>query len=308
MTFRLKWPFSRRAAGGASVAGDESVPETKRIWEEEGYLILPCFYGPAELDPAEESLRTAWATKAPRLVVDDLVTGRRLRLADVDEEARRNHRFKVNDLYLESDAVRRLALNPRIISILRSVLGHVPVLCNSLSFEQGSAQPDHVDSLYMTPRTPGHLIAIWVALEDCNPDAGPLRYFPGSHKIPQYVFSDGTHHAIDAEMPAWSKYMEREVAERGLAPRTFAAKKGDVFVWSASLLHGGSPINNPTLTRRSIVFHYYSEEDSRAHGSMLVPAGGGFWLHRRHQPVPGLGESDAPPLPADAEAPVEQIA
>ena len=119
--------------------------------------------------------------------------------------------------------------------------------------EIGSAQPDHVDSLYMTPRSPHHLVAIWVALEDTHPDAGPLRYYPGSHKIPQYVFSNGSHHFIQDEMPLWDRHMRAQVEALKLQPEVFLARKGDVFVWSAYLLHGGSDIRDPARTRKSVV-------------------------------------------------------
>lgn len=190
--------------------------------------------------------------------------------------------------------------NARISPILAALLGHPPALCNSLNFDQGSAQEDHVDSLFMTPRTAHHLVAIWVALEDCHPDAGPLRYYPGSHKIPQYVFSTGSNHFVPSEMHLWNDYMQAQVKERGLQPQTFSAHKGDVFIWSAYLLHGGSPIANPARTRKSIVFHYFSEEDSVAHRLTLVPEAGGFWIHRSHQPVPGSEPSAVPPLPKGA--------
>ena len=42
---------------------------------------------------------------------------------------------------------------------------------------------------------------------------------------------------------------------REMPLRRFQARKGDVFIWSADLAHGGSPIENPGLTRRSIVGH-----------------------------------------------------
>lgn len=269
-----------------------------REWERDGYLVLPRFYSNEDLDAAQRAQDRAWATNEPRIVVDDLVTNERLRLQDVGEDARRNHRFKVNDLYLEHDEVRHLALNPRLTPIIRDLLGHPPVICNSLSFTQGSAQPDHVDALYMTPMTHGHLVAIWVALEDCDLNAGPLRYFPGSHRIPPYVFSNGTNRFIPEEMGSWRAYMDEHVKKLGLEAKVFPARRGDVFVWSAYLLHGGSPIADPKLTRKSIVFHYFSESDCRGVNFTLVPYEGGFWLHRRHPAVPGLGESEAPPLPA----------
>lgn len=257
-------------------------------WKRDGFCVLPAFYSHADIDVVRDEQQRAWNEGKPRIVVDDLMTGRRLRMQDVSENDKVDHRFKVNDLYLESSTIRALALNDRLTPVLAQLLGHIPVVCNSLSFEQGSGQPDHVDALYMTPRSRGHLIAIWVALEDCHADAGPLRYYPGSHKIEPYVFSSGSNHFIQEEMKNWQTYMEGEVQRMGLKPTCFAARKGDVFIWSAYLLHGGEPIRNHQLTRRSLVFHYYSEPDARMlAGNDLVPEGGGYWLYRAHQPVDG---------------------
>nr|WP_255698981.1 phytanoyl-CoA dioxygenase family protein [Luteimonas sp. Y-2-2-4F] len=285
----------------ASSSGQEdALAPIAAQWSSEGYAVLPGFYSDEEIEQAKAAVGQAWAERLPRLVVDDMVALKRLRLVDVDEHARAHHRFKTNDLYMEYEAVRRLGLNARLTPILTRLLGHVPVLCNSLSFEQGSAQDDHIDALFMTPRSPHQLVATWVALEDCHLDAGPLRYYPGSHRIPPYVFSTGSHHVVETEMPHWHAYVNHEVAARGLKPEVFAARKGDVFIWSAYLLHGGSPINDPARTRNSVVFHYYSEGDCVAQGCTLVPYEGGYWMHRPHQPVPGFGEPEAPPLPANA--------
>ncbi|HEY2255496.1 MAG TPA: phytanoyl-CoA dioxygenase family protein, partial [Variovorax sp.] len=193
-------------------------------WEKDGFVVLAKFYSDAEVDSALSALEHAWADGASRVVVDDLNTDERLRIVDVDPLSRQTHRFKINDLFLEYREIRRLALNTRIAPILKLLLGHAPVLCNSLNFLHGSSQGDHVDSLYMTPRSPGHLLAIWVALEDCHVDAGPLRYYPGSHKIKQYVFSTGSHRHVSEEMSSWSAYMQAQVVRHGLSARTFAAR------------------------------------------------------------------------------------
>jgi ectoine hydroxylase-related dioxygenase (phytanoyl-CoA dioxygenase family) len=219
--------------------------------------------------------------------VDDMDIGRRMRLRDVSADARRSHRFKVNDLYLEQASVRRLALDDRLVPLLRRLLGERPALCNSLSLEYGTEQEDHVDSLYMTPRTPTHLVAVWVALEDCSPESGLLRYWPGSHRIDPYVFSNGGRHFVPDEMDAWNGYMRTQRQARELQCELFQANKGDVFIWNAQLLHGGSRIAEPGRTRRSLVFHYFSESDCRAMGHRLVPESGGFWIRRSRQPIPG---------------------
>lgn len=256
-------------------------------WRDRGLLILPGFFSGADIDAALADYRAAWASRAPRVTVDDMNTDTRMLLRKVPDPARQAHRFKVNDLYLEQPSVRHLALNERLVPVLRSLLGHAPALCNSLSLEYGTEQPDHVDSIYMTPRSPNDLVAAWVALEDCQPGAGLLRYWPGSHLIPPYVFSDGARHYRPAEMEAWAERMRKEREARELSPELFQANKGDVLIWNAHLLHGGSAITAPGQTRRSIVFHYFSEADCRAEGSRLVAESGGFWVRRTHQPVPG---------------------
>lgn len=256
-------------------------------WGARGVLTLPRFYTDVEIDAVLADYRALWNEGRARVTVDDMDAARRMRLRDVPADARASHRFKVNDLYLEQASVRRLALNDRIVPLLQSLLGERPAVCNSLSLEYGTEQDDHVDSLFMTPRTPAHLVAIWVALEDCAPESGLLRYWPGSHRIEPYVFSNSQRHFVPKELGAWRTWMRTQVQQHGLQPELFRANKGDVFIWNAQLLHGGSPITEPGRTRRSIVFHYFSESDCRAMGHRLVPESGGFWIRRSHQPIPG---------------------
>lgn len=52
---------------------------------------------------------------------------------------------------------------------------------------------------------------------------------------------------------AWEAEQERR---RGLEPRLFTAKRGEILLWHAALRHGGSPVNDESLTRKSFVVHY----------------------------------------------------
>lgn len=263
--------------------------EQRAGWEANGYLALPGFFPPEQADRVNAVVEGLFRRPPGWLVVDNTATGVRSRLADVPAADRSPRMFKLNDLYLEEPVVRELALDPRVRAALGGLLGAPPVLCNSLTFEKGSQQPEHIDSLYMTPRTAGHLAATWIALEDAHPDAGQLFYYPGSHRIPLYTFADGTHHAFDAEMPKWHEYIRGQLAERGLRRETFAAKKGDLFIWSANLVHGGSLIADPARTRKSLVCHYYTHADSLALGYECVPEGAdGYWVRRPHPPMPDV--------------------
>jgi hypothetical protein len=263
--------------------------EQSRFWAENGYLVLPGFYAAADLDPLRRLVERVWADPPGYLVVDKLRDGQRVRLADLPVADRAERLLKLNDLYLEEEAVRRVALADRLVPVLAELLGDPPVLCNSLNFEKGSMQPAHVDSLFMTPRTPGKLVATWAALEDTHPDAGQLFYYPGSHLIPRYAFSDGSHHAVPGEMPDWHRYIDGRIEAAGLRREQFAARAGDLLVWHADLVHGGSAIRDGSRTRQSLVCHYFARSDCRAQRYDCVPYGsaGGFWRRRPHVPLPG---------------------
>jgi len=263
-----------------------AVTDAQRThWRDEGFLVLPGFFSDEEVDAVTGAVDRTWATRPYEVTVDDLVSGARTHASQVTDHDRDHHTFKVNDLYLAWSEVRQVALSERLGAVLGSLLDDEPVLCNTLNLNKGSQQADHLDTLYMTPQTPDKLVATWMALEDSHPDAGPLRYWPGSTHIDTFRFSDGTLHTVPEEMDEWSEYMADQADRRGLEQQTFEAKRGDLFIWHAWLLHGGSKINNPELTRNSLVSHYWARSDMA--GFALAEAPGGKWWDRAPQPVPG---------------------
>lgn len=123
------------------------------------------------------------------------------------------------------------------------------------------------DSIHMTTYPLGYLTAAWIACEDIHPDCGSLVYYPGSHKLP-YVFSKDagiseTDFKIDGYKPYHAKYepLIQESVSR-IAPQYFHARKGDVLIWHANLIHGGSPRKNLDFSRHSIVCHYFVKDRS----------------------------------------------
>jgi ectoine hydroxylase-related dioxygenase (phytanoyl-CoA dioxygenase family) len=209
---------------------------------------------------------------------------RRIRFRDAPEAARQLP-YKLNDTYLASPTVREIVLDPRLVQALDELLDGLPIVCNSLNFERGSQQRFHFDTFYMPPVVPNKMLATWIALEDCAMGAGPLRYYPRSHKLAPYRFSDGRLNARPEEMPDFDDYIDKQIADAGLDWTAFAARAGDVFVWHAQLYHGGSPIDDLSLTRKSLVTHYFRAEDTDP--ATIEDLGGGrYWVRRGHQPVP----------------------
>lgn len=268
-----------------------------RFWAENGFLVFPGFFDHDEVAAVQAAYDNTWARPQPWVVVDDLVTNRRTRITDLAEEQRGRRHFKVNDLYLSEPDLRLVALSYRVGAILEELLGDEPVICNTLNFDKGSQQADHLDTLYMTPESHCALVATWMALEDARPESGPLRYYPGSNHIAPFRFSTGSMHVHGPEMPAWSDYMASAVERMGLEEQRFPARTGDLFVWHALLLHGGSEITDPSLTRQSLVTHFFTQTDAEARRMDLRPAPGGWWQRRLPQGIPG-GPGSRVELPA----------
>jgi len=269
-------------------------------FERDGCASLEGFFTPGRADRAASAIRRVLRERPQEVVADCLQSGRRTFWAQASRPETRHFRF--NDLHLMSEEVRDLALDGGLAAVLADLLGDAPVLCGSMSFEKGSSQPKHIDSLCMTPRTPHSLVTAWIAFEDVHPDSGPLVYYPGSHKIPLYTFNDGSHHASRDEIVDWFDYIDVQLRLRGLRGRKLLAEKGDVFLWHSDLVHGGSPIADFSRTCCSLVCHYFSATDCLERGMDIVPMNGGHWLRRLRPPVAVDPADFGPGLPFPEES------
>ena len=135
---------------------------------------------------------------------------------------------------------------------------------HTIHFIEGSEQKAHSDSIHMTTEPEGYLTAAWVALEDTHAGNGPLFYYPGSHRLP-YVMTtdyDSGNTALTIGKNIYKKYedkMQEVIESNNLKKEHFFAKKGDVLIWHANLLHGGEAITQQGTTRKSMVAHYFCE-------------------------------------------------
>ncbi len=282
--------------------------EQNRFWKENGYLILSSFFEPAEIEAVNSVIDRRIANpESFRDATVDVIAGphigKRFRASDAPREVF-DGPIKINDLFLDEREVRNLALNERLTKLLSKLLQGTPLVCNSLNFIWGSQQPDHFDTWYMPspvrpepprrglasllPKPPAprydRLAVSSICLEDTHPDAGPLVYYPGSHKLPPYRFSHGGIHAVNEEMPACRAYVEEQLRKANIERKEFLGKAGDVFVWHGQLLHGGSHINNPALTRKTLVTHYWRAHDVEPERAVKVHETG-YYLRREHQSV-----------------------
>lgn len=218
------------------------IQESILGWSEEGYAILNNFFS-EKADQANTEIEQLLATGKIKFKY-----GNKLMFA-----------------LHKSPLIYKMATDPLLLKVLSFLLGKPVQIFQSINFINGSQQSAHSDTIHMTTFPLGYLIAVWVALEDIGPEQGPLFYYPTSHKLP-YVLNDnfnhqGTNLRIGANAnKAYESHINNLIQQENIQPTTLSAKKGDILIWHANLLHGGMPIVNPKLTRKSMVFHYYAED------------------------------------------------
>jgi hypothetical protein len=89
------------------------------------------------------------------------------------------------------------------------------------------------------------LTATRIALEDVVEGSGELAFYDRRHKLPHYLFKDGSKWMNSAadDSAEYIRSLGAACRERGLAYERFLAKKGDVFFWTADLVHRSHPRN-----------------------------------------------------------------
>jgi len=174
--------------------------------------------------------------------------------------------LKLVDLQRFLPSAEQLAFHPVITSFLSELFGSPAALIQSLTFWKGSEQSVHQDFSYVHHhRELAHLAAVWIPLEDIKADAGPLVYYPGSHRPDELGFFDwgggsilASRDAPDSTFTAYGAHLEKQLRVHKRKSQIFLPRRGDILIWHGALVHGGTPMNNPDLTRKSYVCHYTS--------------------------------------------------
>jgi len=218
------------------------IQEQLLLWPQRGYMIVPGLM----IDMADK-INTEIERLKQEHTVDFNFTGR-----------------KIMDAWQYSHVLEGVFRDERLLNIFSFIFNKQVVPFQTINFIYGSEQKPHSDSIHMTTEPLGYLSAVWIALEDIQPGSGELVYYPGSHQL-KYVMSEDydTGNSFiklgDENYDNYEAKINSVIKEHHYTPQTFLAKKGDILIWHANLLHGGSPITNPELTRKSMVAHYYAE-------------------------------------------------
>ncbi len=220
-----------------------------------GYLLLKDFFSEKEADEVNKEVERLLKEKKVSII----------------------YRVKVMFAFRHSEIIKKMVYDQGLKNLMNFLLGAEMIPFQSINFLKGTEQKAHSDYIHMTTYPHGYLSAAWIALEDIVAENGPLFYYSGSHKLP-YLLNEGFDHggsSLQIGENAYKAYEEKlhhNIAAANLKSETVHLKKGDVFIWHGNLIHGGMPVLNPSLTRKSMVIHYFAKDVIKYHEIMQRPA------------------------------------
>jgi hypothetical protein len=243
----------------------------EQAWHRDGYVILPKFV-PGEL---LDNYCDAWrADNVASLAV---------------EHGGRPMGWPYNTPYMHVPAVRDLCCYAPLADVLQRVIGEPCGVHLNLTGWRSTQRNWHQDG-YLNPDSNGDwYAAVWIALDDIDAHAGPFQFVPGSHRHFPVIRHDKMRAALtpeEAESPDWPTHSERiltplfedELRHDRVIPHEFVAKRGDVLVWHARLLHRGSAPLDPRLERRALIAHFSGIHHRPDMPTARRHEGGGFYF------------------------------
>lgn len=173
-----------------------------------------------------------------------------------------NKHPRIVESYKFSENCKRLALHKSVMARLKFFYDLNPKAFSTINFLHSTQQPLHSDYVHFGTVPHRMLVGAWIALEDINPDSGPLQIVPKSHKLDLFDYGDigakkpKTLNSIKSNYGLYEDYVKRIINDNQLHAITPTMKKGDCLLWEANMLHGSPTCNNSEITRKAQVTHW----------------------------------------------------
>ncbi|MFO1091940.1 MAG: phytanoyl-CoA dioxygenase family protein [Planctomycetaceae bacterium] len=168
--------------------------------------------------------------------------------------------YSISSAHLKYGRVYDLLTHPRIVAIVRDVLGENVVGWGSHFFckmpHDGKAVAWHQDASYW-PLTPTKAVTVWLAIDDADRENACMRFISGSHHFGHLTYrpSDSAEHNVLNQTV--------DNAEQYGQPVDDCLQAGEASMHSDLLLHGSDA--NDSDRRRCGLTLRYAAVDVRAH-------------------------------------------
>jgi len=167
--------------------------------------------------------------------------------------------YSISTAHLRHGRVWDLLTHPRIVAIVKDLVGHDVIGWGSHFFckmpNDGKRVSWHQDSSYW-PLTPSKAVTVWLAIDDADVENACMRYIPGSHVLGHltYTLSETDEsNVLNQTVPG---------AEQLGQPVDVELKAGEISIHSDLLLHGSEA--NESARRRCGLTLRYCPADVRA--------------------------------------------
>ena len=287
LNMKVLWtdtPYAMQRVAGLFEAREITAPERDDLahFIQHGWLVWKAAIAPDLIDRFAADIHTHHEHQGKFLTTDHRNNKPGLKVSGSTPD-----RFEsLFDLYVNLASAREVCLHQRISRFLSLVFDTKPIACQQLLFQRSNGHRVHQDTSVVAVEDPMLLVATWIALEDVLEGSGELAFYDKSHRLPHYLFKDGTKRINFAgdDQDLYQNELDAACRRNGMTYERFLAKKGDVFFWTADLVHRSHPRTLPDGTSRlSCVTHY--------HPATTTP----FWF--RHHPdqtyVTNLGDRGA---------------
>ncbi len=189
--------------------------------------------------------------------------------------------YSISTAHLKYGAVYDLLTHPRIVAVVKDLLGENVIGWGSHYFcklpGDGKRVSWHQDASYW-PLTPSKAVTLWLAIDDADTENACVCFLPGSH-----LYGHLTWHLSETDEHNVLNQTVSEV-ERFGSPFDNVLKAGEASLHSDLLLHGSEA--NQSNRRRCGLTLRYCTSDVRAYmswnGKGVVVSGaddGGHWAN-----------------------------
>ena len=129
----------------------------------------------------------------------------------------------------------------------------------------GSEQQYHQDTITLTAFPQGRMCGVWTALEDVQPDSRRAGGVPEEPPLPRVYMADADLPKVTDDWTTFGETVVRIWTEHlrpnsgKFARELYRPKAGTVLIWHENLMHAGAVRRDKSISRRSIVGHYFAE-------------------------------------------------
>lgn len=212
--------------------------DERAFFDTNGYAVIQGLYTRQETEKMKQELDKIW--------LDGIVAG------SIVQQPKRplDSLFPpLRDVHLTSEYLLGVMTDPRQFDLVEQIIGEEALAIGTGCFFKppgAAALPFHQDN-YDIGVYPGTTCAVWISLDDTDPDNGGLRFVPGTQHLG----------LLPPKIPGHaSVYGQAVPVPRGYEVAHVRTRQGDAVVFGGNILHGSNPNVTKHRFRRAFVTHF----------------------------------------------------